>query len=299
MAREGTAVAGSLANPASAMTFSVVIPTCHRDESLARCLARLEPGAQTFPASDYEVIVTDDGSRTNAAAMIRARFPWVRWYAGPKRGPAANRNFGAGHATGNWLAFIDDDCVPDRGWLDAFATVPATVEVCEGRTYVDRPRDHPLDDSPINERGGNLWACNFAIRRELFCGLGGFDIRFPYPAMEDTELRLRLERGGRKPRFVPAAGVLHPWRRIGDWRLHARRQAKSRLLLEELYPGAGFPPFHPRLVRHLSRVILAEHLPFARRRPREAVRILPSIWWAMMRDMIWCWHRPAFRDFEV
>ena len=43
-------------------SFSVVIPTCERNDLLARCLERLAPGAQRFSADRYEVIVTDDGT---------------------------------------------------------------------------------------------------------------------------------------------------------------------------------------------------------------------------------------------
>ena len=51
--------------------FSVVIPTCHRNDLLARCLDRLAPGAQTLPAARYEVIVSDDGSVTTAEVLLR------------------------------------------------------------------------------------------------------------------------------------------------------------------------------------------------------------------------------------
>lgn len=279
--------------------FSIVIPTCHRPEQLAACLRRVLP-QHTSAGDDCEIIVTDDGA-TTVEAMIAAEFPRVRWIAGPRRGPAANRNHGARHASGAWLAFTDDDCLPDAMWLAAFAARASEpgIEVLEGRTYVDRPRTHPLDDSPINERGGNLWACNFAIRRERFLALGGFDENFPFASMEDTELRLRLVERGIAIAFVPEASVLHPWRRIADWRKHSRRQAKSRLLLERLHPGRGFMRFHPRLLAHFTRTVLREHLTFWLRHPIEGTRVLPGIWRAMAREILWCWRRPEFEAFEV
>ena len=96
---------------ADAPLFSVVIPTCHRNDALAACLERLAPGKQSLAAASYEVIVTDDGSRATSEAMLREKFPWAKWMAGPRRGPAANRNHGAKHANGNWIAFADDDCL--------------------------------------------------------------------------------------------------------------------------------------------------------------------------------------------
>src|SRR5688500_16589114 len=99
----------------SEIQFSVVIPTYHRNDLLARCLRQLVPGRQTLDASRYEVIVTDDGRDTTAEAMIRDQFSFVRWVRGPQRGPAANRNNGVKHARGEWVVFTDDDCVPTEG----------------------------------------------------------------------------------------------------------------------------------------------------------------------------------------
>jgi GT2 family glycosyltransferase len=68
------------------------------------------------------------------------------------------------------------------------------------------------EECPINETGGLLWSCNFAIRRETFLALGGFNEDFPAAAMEDVELNLRANKAGLARLFVPDAVVLHPWR---------------------------------------------------------------------------------------
>ena len=52
--------------------------------------------------------------------MVNEEFPMVRWNEGPRRGPAANRNFGARVADGEWLIFLDDDCNPRPGFLAAY-----------------------------------------------------------------------------------------------------------------------------------------------------------------------------------
>src|SRR5438552_17841427 len=103
------------------MLISVIIPTCHRNDLLVRCLDGLAPGKQDLLPEHYEVIVSDDGSRSTAEKLIAGTYPWARWVTGPRRGPAANRNHGAKHARGEWLAFVDDDCLPDKGWLEAIA----------------------------------------------------------------------------------------------------------------------------------------------------------------------------------
>lgn len=267
--------------------FSVVIPTCERFGSLAACLARLAPGAQTLAAAEYDVIVSDDGAAT-AEALVRECFPWARWTAGPRRGPAANRNHGATQARGAWVAFTDDDCLPDAGWLAAFAAAARAepdARVLEGRTYVDRPQAHPLETSPINETGGYLWSCNFAIERALFAELGGFDERFPFNAMEDYELHVRLQRRRIAPRFCREAAVLHPWRRFADYGRHRRQHVQSQLLLESIHPGAGFPHAWTRLLRTHARAAVCEHLPWFFRRPLAAAASVPRLWATAAADV--------------
>ncbi len=218
--------------------FSVVIPTCHRNDALAACLERLAPGKQTLTDERYEVIVTDDGSRTTSQAMLNERFPWAKWIAGPRRGPAANRNHGAKHGTGAWVAFADDDCLPDAGWLAAYATAikgDPQINVLEGRIYTDRPRRSLDEVSPTNDQGGFLWSCNFAIRRELFQQLSGFDERFPYAAMEDVELAYRLRQRGEKFRFTADAAVCHPFRPAGGWQ-SLKRHGESTFIYLQLHP---------------------------------------------------------------
>jgi GT2 family glycosyltransferase len=218
--------------------FSVIIPTYHRNDLLAKCLDRLAPNVQTLAADQYEVIVSDDGCESTAEDMIRESYPWAKWVAGPRKGPAANRNNGAKYAQGEWIAFTDDDCIPDPQWLEAY--VEAIVNnkhylVFEGRTYVDRPRKSLSETSPINESGGYLWSCNLSIQRHLFESLGGFDERFPYAAMEDVDLRLRLTKSGHKFQFAKAASVCHPWRDKGGWKKLKQHQ-QSTLIYLSIHP---------------------------------------------------------------
>jgi GT2 family glycosyltransferase len=194
--------------------FSVVIPTYHRNESLAKCLDCLSPGIQTLPAEAYEVIVTDDGCETTAEEMIRDRHPWVRWVAGSRKGPAANRNNGARFATGAWLAFTDDDCLPSASWLSAFASAIASdIFVYEGKTTCEAGIKSPLEHAPANLTGGYLWSCNMLIKTSIFKYLGGFDENFPHPHLEDVDLRDRIQDAGYIFQFVEKAVVDHPPRK--------------------------------------------------------------------------------------
>jgi GT2 family glycosyltransferase len=240
------------------LKISVIIPTRHRNEQLAQCLDRLAPGRQTLPADQYEVIVTDDGSCSTSEAVVLQRYPWARWVAGPRRGPAANRNNGARHARSEWLAFTDDDCVPASDWLAAFEQ-PAKSEarVLEGKTTCNAGIHTPLQEAPINLTGGNLWSCNFMIRARLFREIGGFDDSFPMPTCEDMELNGRLRKLGHIPQFVPDAIVDHPPRsRPGGWRLGLMWESRVNLWYKEGNVGSVWSWLPVHLLKYRVGTIL-------------------------------------------
>lgn len=199
--------------------LSVIIPTCHRNGDLTLCLEALRPENQQA-SCPYEVIVTDDGSRSSAEGIIREKYPWALWVPGPQQGPAANRNSGARKATGQWALFLDDDCIPASGWISAYADAIRSFpeySLFEGQT-IGGPNAQTRSDheAPINLNGGLLWSCNFGIRRQLFLDIGGFDEKFPVPYMEDTDLQVRLKDRGYISKFLPDASAQHPWRRRKD-----------------------------------------------------------------------------------
>ena len=198
------------------LKFSIVVPTCHREELLARCLESLRPGTQTADPALYEVVVTDDSKGTTAEAMMREKFPWARWVKGPSRGPAANRNNGVRVATGEWICFIDDDCIASEGWIAGFrdASVDDTIDMMEGRTTVPDATDDPFVHSVSNLDGASFWTCNLAIRRASFHAIGGFDEDFLDPAGEDMEFAHRYHAHNLNSKFFPDALVFHPVRRV-------------------------------------------------------------------------------------
>ena len=195
--------------------FSVIIPTYHRNDLLAKCLDCLTPGIQTLSGDQYEVIVTDDGRETTAEEMIREHYPWVKWAEGPCKGPAANRNNGSKVAQGKWLVFTDDDCLPDRQWLEFYQeSIVPDIWVYEGKTTCLDGIRSPLEHAPINLSGGYLWSCNLVLEKNFFENLNGFDEKFPYPHLEDVDLRDRIQNLGQQGVFVQEAIVDHPPRNL-------------------------------------------------------------------------------------
>ncbi len=198
--------------------ISVIIPTCNRNLLLSRCLDCLAANKQQLDSFFYEVIVSDDGDKNQARDLISKKYSWVKWIEGPKKGPAANRNHAAKYAKGDWLLFVDDDCLPDRNWIRTYllAIEYERSLIFEGYTDADRPKERFDEESPININGGNLWACNFCIQRSFFYEIGCFDENFPFAAMEDIDLRLRILKHHQIV-FLKSAIVVHPWRKINSF----------------------------------------------------------------------------------
>ncbi len=245
------------------MKLSVIIPTRGRHHHLRDCLAGLDSGHQAFGRHDYEIIVTDDARGDQAVeTTLSQQFPHVRWTSGPGRGPAANRNHGASLATGELLVFLDDDCLPQPGLLAAYAKAFATDSLiaAEGRISADQPSTRMDHVAPINEHGGFFWSCNIALRRDFFSEVGGFDERFPRPAMEDVELRERIRSMGVTIKFISEALVLHPYRITTAW-ISLQRSAEAHAIYITL-PHCHLPsPSYRRACKDTLRIIIRRYIP--------------------------------------
>ena len=201
--------------------IAVVVPTKDRPEALGRCLSAL--AAQSLAPA--EVVVVDDRSadaRAVARMAATAGRGRVRLVAGQGRGPAAARNLGARTASAAVVAFTDDDCRPDPGWLAAIAAaVEGGAEVVAGPTVVGEPAssatraaqvvtNHLLDAS-LDRRAGTVGfapTCNLAARAEVLARLP-FDESFPAAAGEDRDWCDRLTATGTTIAYVPGMLVRH------------------------------------------------------------------------------------------
>jgi GT2 family glycosyltransferase len=221
--------------------FFVIIPTCNRPRQLSACLECLRPGTQTLAADQYEIIVSDDAAGRHAENALAPRFPFVRWAAGPARGPAANRNHGARLAAGDWLVFLDDDCLPEPAWLDGFQReiLRSNAGLIEGRTVSLGNTGHPLEERVENPSGGLFWSCNLAVKRDLFVRSGGFDEDFQEPAFEDMEFAERMRGSGVTTAFTRDAVVGHPVRQLSIKQLWRRALMVRWLCLYHLKTRGG------------------------------------------------------------
>jgi GT2 family glycosyltransferase len=217
---------------------AIIIPTRNRHELLKRCLGRLIPYLRVHP--ECTIIVSDDGDALQTRKTLAERLCEVQVVQGPCRGPAANRNCGAAHAAAELLIFLDDDCIPDPDLIavyqDAALSNPK-VGVFEGRISAEGEASSFADYVPANETGGYLWSCNFAVRKDLFEEINGFDERFPFAAVEDVDFHQRVKSYS-QVLFVPKARVFHePERRLG-WRVVQHHSLSVLLFLDKHGPAA-------------------------------------------------------------
>src|SRR3546814_267097 len=124
----------------SGWDITVVAPTYQRADRLERLLRALE--AQDHPRDRFEVVVVDDAStdatpQVLTAAQERAQIQLTVLRQATNGGPAPGRNAGWRAARAPVVAFIDDDCTPEPGWVAALARAFARNDrlgVAQGRT---------------------------------------------------------------------------------------------------------------------------------------------------------------------
>lgn len=238
---------------------SLIIPTRNRPRELRACLDRLMP--QLPSDGSVGVMVCDDSDGGATAEMLRRDYPQISRILGPRIGPGANRNAGAAVATAPWLIFLDDDCLPAAALLESYLEAMRRVGdrrevVLAGATFRIGPHeDSILWEAPHSPTGtGATPSCNFAIRREFFLEVGGFDERFRI-AFEDMEFFSRVRLMGAEVEFVGAAAIDHPSRRVPPPATLARRW-EARVVSSYDF-GATTAQIAWRLPRHILLVILS------------------------------------------
>lgn len=239
-----------LKQPADGITLtftpkiSVIVCTYRGSATLVPCLDSIT--ALDYP--DYEVIVVNDGS-DERVAEIAASFNGVLSIATPHEGLGAARNTGARAATGSILAYTDDDCIVERDWLRwiAFAFQQDPAIGAAGGPNLPPPPENAVRAEVAAAPGGpshvlltdrraeHLPGCNFAVRREAFEKIGGFNTIFR-AAGDDVDFCWRLLEAGYPLGFSAPAFVWH-YRRF-SYRAYLKQQigyGKAEALLMPLH----------------------------------------------------------------
>ncbi len=186
-----------------------------------------------WPRDAFELIVVDNDSQDGSVEAIRAAVPHaIVVDAGANTGFAGGCNLGVAHSSGEYVAFINNDARPDRGWIraavEAFESDPTIGAVAskvldwsgELIDYADgsltwygmgykREAEKP-DSDEFNTPKDVLFGTGAAmfVRAELYREVGGFDERF-FMFYEDVDLGWRLNILGWRMRYVPTSVAFH------------------------------------------------------------------------------------------
>lgn len=233
--------------------IDVVIATFDRRDRLVRCLAALSE--QTIPT--FRVTVVDDHSAQPVTDWLdRSAYPFELRVLRTERnsGPAHARNLAVRESSSEYIAFVDDDVVPDHRLLEkhrgahlangARAIVIGPLAAppdwkatpwtrWEAKTIAFEYRRMTRGDYRPTWR--QFFTGNAFLRREDFLAAGGFNERFL--RAEDIELAYRLRRLGCHFVFEPGAiGWHYSERTLESWRKIPRQYAWSDAELDRLYP---------------------------------------------------------------
>ena len=197
---------------------------------------------------DFEIIVVDDGS-TDSTRAIAERYD-VRVISQENCGLSAARNVGWRAASGEIVAYVDDDAYPDRDWLTYLAWSFITTDFSAIGGPNVTPAEDPLFSHAVAHAPGgpihvlvsdteaeHIPGCNMAFRRSALAAIGGFDASFRV-AGDDVDACWRLQERGMKIGFSPAAVVWH--HRRPSLRAYWRQQrgyGRAEALLERRWPG--------------------------------------------------------------
>jgi GT2 family glycosyltransferase len=227
--------------PFPSLDIAIAICTHDRADTLARCLESLcRIGATEL----VRVVVIDNAPSDDRTARLVAGFQGVSYILERKPGLDFARNRAVRESTAEWIAFLDDDVVVDRGWFEGLrealhanpdagaVTGPVLPLELDTRAQIlfeqmggfgsnfDRIRFGPaLAGMPTYPCGAGMFGagCNMVFSRRILLELGGFDDALdtgaPLPGGGDLDMFYRVVRAGhplvREPRML----IYHQHRR--------------------------------------------------------------------------------------
>ena len=238
--------------------MSVVVCSYNGSRTIRDCL----DGLRLLEYPDYEVIVVDDGSTDDTAAI--AREYGFRVISTDNLGLSSARNTGLAAASGEIVAYTDDDARPNPHWLTYLAIAFQQGDYAGvGGPNIPPPDDGPIAECVAKAPGGpihvllsdreaeHIPGCNMAFRADALRAVGGFDSHFRV-AGDDVDVCWRIRERGWRLGFSPAAMVWHHRRNsVRAYWKQQRGYGKAEALLErkwpEKYNGVGHATWAGRL----------------------------------------------------
>lgn len=203
-------------------TLSLVVPVFNRPDEVRELLQSL----CMQDDSDFEVVIVEDGSSVSCDVVVKEFSPRLRiaYYAKLNSGPGQSRNYGAERAAGEWIIFLDSDCIIPEHYVKTVKAFVSTHAIDafggpdrahESFTAIQKAINYSMTSMLTTGgiRGGaermekfHPRSFNMGITREVFRSTGGFSaMRFG----EDIDMSIRIMEGGFRTALIKDAYVYH------------------------------------------------------------------------------------------
>lgn len=225
------------------ISITVVICTANRAPDLAFMLREFAK-VKIPPHTCVDLLIVDNASTDNTRSVVEEASGYlelpVHYAYEPRKGSGYARNCGVACATGEIIAWTDDDCVVSEDWLiritahfeskDAPDLLGGRIELFDKGYYPIAVKTSTIAETMNNLSfpGSVLLSCNMAFHRKLIQRIGDFDARFgagaPLKGGEDADFVYRAYSAGCKVVYVPDVLVYHNHKRVTrDQVVRARR----------------------------------------------------------------------------
>jgi len=177
------------------LKVSIIIPMKNEENNIRLCLDSI--AGNSYPKEEYEIICVDNGSTDRTLEVARGYTKNV--YQLPDNTISALRNYGAQRAQGEYLAFIDSDCVADKFWLQSasmyfgsenMVCFGSTPEIPADATWVQKTWYLNKQIRSDVQRVEWLESMNLIVKKDVFRELGGFNEKLE--TCEDVDLCYRI-----------------------------------------------------------------------------------------------------------
>ena len=210
--------------------ISIIIPTLNRPDSLNECLKKIDACLSRENVNLEAVIV--DSSDNDYSKVVSEKFQFSKYIKTVVRNRSLQRNYGIREASGDILAFLDDDCLVREDWLkNVLRSYKRSGTDAIGGVVLDKDQERSefygteiigkIFSSGLTIANFNslisriietdwLPGGNMAFKRSLFLKIAGFDKEcIGTASYEETDLCLRAKIAGAKIYFDPSIVVDH------------------------------------------------------------------------------------------
>ncbi len=240
-----------------AQGISVVVPARNSQGTIGKVLAAI---CGELRDTD-ELIVVDDGSQDVTASIAESMHATVL-ENGKGKGAASARNRGAESASCEWLLFVDSDAVAPSGWRSSLNDLMRKDPDAIQAVYSPRAPGHDASTFYKNFyynytftrriRHDFITGCGtffFAVKRDLFVRLEGFDHRIPGATVEDADFAARLSSQGGRILLAPQLEIYHlreySFMQLMKYEWNMMRAKVLYLLRSDLRQGASLSMARP------------------------------------------------------